>query len=112
MTHLTKEQAIELAQTGWWKGLSAEDILMFQLFEDKLCMDWSDFKQAVEKALGRGVWTHEYGGVGWKLLQAEFLGDRPAPTWDEIMSLIPEEKRIIIVLPPAPPPGAGEGKRP
>ena len=97
---LTKAQAIALAASGWWKGLPAADIVMFQLFEDKLCMDFSAFHKAVEATLGRVVWTHEFGGVGWQQLQEEFLGDRSAPTWEQIVELIPIKKRMILIVEP------------
>lgn len=93
---MTKEQAIQLADSKWWEGVSDHDIVMFQLFEEKLCMPFGRFHEAVEKALGRSVWTHEFAFDG---LKQEFLGDKPAPTWDEIVNLIPEEKRIIVQVP-------------
>jgi hypothetical protein len=94
---MTKEQAIQLAKSGWWKDRAPEDIVAFQLFEELLCMDFSDFHAAVEKCLGRPVWTHEFG-PGVEQLRAEFMKERPAPTFEEIMNLIPAEKRIIIGL--------------
>jgi hypothetical protein len=93
---MTKEQAIQLANSGWWKSLSAHDIVMFQLFQDRLCMDFGDFHKAVAEVLGRGVWTHEFAKP--ELLRKEFLGDRPAPTMIEIIEMIPAEKRIILEL--------------
>lgn len=94
---MTKQEAIRLAESGWWKDRSAEDIVSFQLFEEKLCMDFGDFHQAVEKALGRPVWTHEFafihkpGG-----LRDEFLKNAPQRTFEEVMNLIPPDKRIVI----------------
>lgn len=91
---MTTEQAIQLAKSNWWKGLPAHDIVMVQLFEKKLCMDFGDFHQAVEKALGRQVWTHEFASPD--NLRREFLGDKPKPTFEEIVNLIPADKRIIV----------------
>ncbi len=94
MGQITREQAIALATSRWWAGKSARDIVQFQLFESKLCMDFSDFHAAVEEALGRPVFTHEFA---WpESLRAEFLGDKRAPTFEEIVELIPAEKRLII----------------
>jgi Na+-transporting NADH:ubiquinone oxidoreductase subunit NqrF len=90
---MTREQALVLYETKWWETKSPEEIVRVQLFEDKLCMPFSNFHEAVEKALGRSVWTHEFG-LNWKGLQEEFLKDRPAPTMQEIMKMIPPEKRI------------------
>ena len=94
---LTREQAIALAESGWWKNRTAREIVTFQLFTPLLCMDFGDFQQAVEEALGRSVWTHEFAKP--ENLQTEFLGARKAPTFQEIMEQIPAEKRLFVVLP-------------
>jgi hypothetical protein len=93
---ITEEQAIKLHDSGWWIGLEPRDIVKFQLFEDRLCMPFDVFHEALEKALGRPVWTHELG-LNHEGLQKEFLGEAERPTMEEIINLIPEEKRIIIV---------------
>lgn len=92
---MTKEQAIALAQTKWWEGLSAHDVVMFQLFESLLCMDFCTYHAALEEALCRTVWTHEIAFPA--RLQREFLGDRCPPTFEEIVSLIPADKRIVLL---------------
>lgn len=93
---LTREQAVALADSKWWIGLPAQHVVEFQLFEDRLCMDFGDFHAAVKKALGRGVWSHEFADI--ERLRKEFLGERPAPTFTEIIALIPEEKRVVVGL--------------
>jgi hypothetical protein len=93
---MTEEQAIALYDSGWWKDKTARQIVMFQLFEDRLCMPFGEFQKAVEEALGRPVWTHEFGSRGG--LEKEFLGDKPRPTMEEILAIIPEDKRILIGL--------------
>ena len=95
-SNLTREQAIALAETGWWKDKDPDFIVRFQLFEAKMCMDFGDFHEATENALGRPVWTHEFADAG--LLQQEFLGERPAPTFQEILEQIPEAKRIVVAI--------------
>ena len=57
---LTTRQAIRMAQSNWWTGMSPRDIAMFQLHEPLLCMPFEVFHDAVEKALGRSVWRHEF----------------------------------------------------
>lgn len=91
---MTRKQAKALAETGWWKNRTPEDIVSFQLFEERLCMDFGEFHLAVEKALGRPVWTHEFAYADE--LKKEFLKEKPAPTFDEILNLIPEAKRIVL----------------
>ena len=97
MSKMTTEQAIALAKTEWWKDKTPHDIVMFQLFEPRLCMNFGDFHKAVEESLGRSVWTHEFG-LALDDIKKEFLGDKPAPTFEEIVNLIPEAKRIVVMV--------------
>ena len=94
---MTKAQAIKMAESRWWIGLDARTVASFQLFEDLLCMNFGDFYQAMEEALGRPVFTHEFG-MNRDGLQQELLGGKPAPTLEEIVNMIPAEKRILAVV--------------
>jgi hypothetical protein len=97
---MTREQAIEMAESGWWKNREPYEIVLFQLFESRLCMDFGDFQEATEQVLGRSVWTHEF--ADGDSLRKEFLGDKKPPTFQEIMEMIPEAKRIIVRMDNAP----------
>jgi hypothetical protein len=92
-----KENAIRLYESGWWKGKTARDITQFQLFTAELCLPFGDFHQALEESLGRSVFTHELG-LNLQGLIGEFMGTSPAPTLEQIINLIPEEKRILIQI--------------
>jgi hypothetical protein len=94
MKQLTKEQAIEFAESRIWENWTDHQIVNFQLFQDLLCIDFTRFHEAIEKVLHRPVYTHEFAKQ--QSLQKEFLKEKPAPTLEEIINLIPEEKRIII----------------
>jgi hypothetical protein len=96
---ITREQAVKLAESGWWKDLPDDVVVAFQLFESRLCMDFDDFHAAVQRSLGRPVFTHEFGTDGAKRLEEEFLGKRPRATFEEIVDLIPADKRILWVIP-------------
>lgn len=93
---MTKQEAIKLSESGWWNDLSAREVALFQMKVKLLCMPFSDFHKALEKALGRGVFTHELG-MNWDGIYKELLGGNPPPTLDEIMDLIPESKRVVIL---------------
>jgi len=69
----------------------------FQLFQDKLCIPFDIFHAAIERVLDRPVWTHEFG-LNHDGLVAEYLGKTPKPSFEDIMNLIPEEKRVILVM--------------
>lgn len=99
---LTTESAIARYESGFWEGLSYSERAGFQLFEKKLCMPFDIFHEAIEEALGRPVFTHEFG-LNLEGLKKEFLGEAQAPTLEEIVNLIPEEKRILVVVEGWPP---------
>lgn len=92
---ITKDQAIALAETEFWKEMTPRQIAEFQMEARLLCMPFAVFHKAVEEALGRPVWTHEFA---FPELRAELLGNKPAPTWEEILDLIPAEKRVVLDL--------------
>jgi hypothetical protein len=95
LNDLTRDEAVALYNSGFWKQMSHEEIAKFQLIEDRLCMPFEVFHKAIEKALGRPVWTHEFGLNREGLIKELFQGV-PTPTPEEIINLIPEEKRIVI----------------
>lgn len=98
---MTKDEAIALAGSHFWEHLSYEEIAKFQLAEKKLCMPFGIFHEAIEKALGRPVYTHEFG-LNYQGLCDELFNSADPPTLQEIMELIPEDKRIIIHIPQEP----------
>lgn len=57
-------------------------------------MNFGDFQKAMQDALGRSVWTHEFAEP--QLLYDELMGDREPPTFGDILELIPAEKRIVV----------------
>lgn len=91
---LTQEEAIAFHDSGAWEALSFRQRAEFQMSQEKLCMPFSVLHEAVSEALGRSVWTHEFAFAD--NLRAELFGDRVAPTFDEIMALIPQEKLIVV----------------
>lgn len=94
---LTKEQAIALFESGFWEGMTERERAEFQLYQPCLCMPFDVFHSAMEKALGRPVWTHEFAFPDH--LKKEMRGERPAPSFDEIVALVPEQLRPIVIAP-------------
>lgn len=93
---LTREQAIEIYNTEWWKSATDEQIVSFELFTPRLCLPFDRLLEAIAKVLGRPVWSHEFASSNIDNLRREYLGDKPAPSFDDIVNLIPEEKRMVI----------------
>jgi hypothetical protein len=60
---LTRAQALAFHDSGYWREMTPVDLATFQLEQPFLCVPWSVFHDAVERALGRGVWTHEFATV-------------------------------------------------
>lgn len=96
MRQVTKEEAIKIYESGLWQDWTHEERVKFQLYQSKLTMPFDVFHEAVTIVLGRSVYTHEFAGQeGKSALQSEFEGKRPAPTFDEILAMIPGDKIII-----------------
>ena len=97
MIQLTSEQAIAYGESGEWKNLDDRTLAIFQLQQDCLCIPFDRFHEAVERAAGRPVWTHEFA-LNRDGLLAEIMGDKPAPTLAEIFGLIPPEKLMVVAV--------------
>ena len=96
MKQLTKDQAITFYASEIWKDWTHRQIAEFQMLQDKLCIPFGVFHEALEKAIGRPVWTHELGKAGRDSIMAELFEGKEPPTMKEIIELIPAEKRIIL----------------
>lgn len=94
---LTTEQAIKLYNSKFWEGMSYREIATFQLHEPRLCMPFSVFHEAMEKTLGRPVFTHEFG-LSVERLKAELNGELGAPTFEQILALIPKDKLLLVQI--------------
>ena len=81
---ITREQAIALGEGREWEKWSDQQRALFQIRCDRLCMPFDVFHASIEKALGRPVYTHEFG-LDQEGLYLELCGQRDAPTLDEII---------------------------
>lgn len=96
MEQLTKEQAIAFAESKAWERMGHRARAKFQMAQDLLCMPFGVFHESVEKALGRPVFTHEFG-LNRDGLLAELNDGAEPPSLREIIEMIPEEKRVVIL---------------
>ena len=96
MKQLTKEQAIAFAENKCYENMTYRQIAEFQMEQDKLCMPFDVFHEAIEKTLDRPVFTHEFAFR--EELRKELYGEKEPPTFEEICALIPQEKLIVIKL--------------
>ena len=96
MKQLTKEQAIAFGENKCYEEMNYRQRAEFQIEQNKLCMPFDVFHEAIEKTLGRPVFTHEFAFR--EELRKELYGEKEPPTFEEICALIPKEKLIIINL--------------
>lgn len=89
--------AISLFKSKWWIGRDCLDIALRQLFTAELACPFEVFHEAVEKALGRGVWTHEFA-LNYDGICREIVGKQKPPTMQEIVEMVPVEKRIVVLI--------------
>ena len=45
----------------WWRSEDSVEVARYQLFESRLLVDFSLFREGLEQLLGRPVYTHELG---------------------------------------------------
>ena len=91
---LTREQALALYDTSFWENLAYVECARFQLSEERLCMPFDVFLEAVERALGRRVSVGEI--IESRRLLSELSGDRRPMDVDELLSMLPADKRILM----------------
>jgi hypothetical protein len=93
---LSRDEALMIANSGVWRKWSDEERFLFQINQERLCMDFSVFHESTEKALKRPVYTHEF--VNPKLLLAEFEGKIPKATMTDILNRLPKNKEVILAI--------------
>jgi hypothetical protein len=91
-----RAHAAALFASKWWLGRDAREIARFQLFTRELTLPFSVFHRAVEAALGRPVWVHEFGFNVDGLIH-EFLGEADPPTLEEILGLVRAVPSLAVV---------------
>lgn len=96
MKQITKAEAKAIGAAGEWKTWTDEQLVAFQLYQDKLAVPFERLQIALEHVLGRPVWTHEFANL--KQLRAEHQKKVPAPTMADIIGMIPADKRIIVTV--------------
>ncbi len=93
-----REKALALVAAKHWEGMTHRERAEFQINVDELTMPFDVFQEAVEKTLGRPVFTHEFGSAGRLQIVAELFGNAPAPSLEDILNLIPADKRVVIEM--------------
>jgi hypothetical protein len=96
MDQLTQEQATAFFDSGAWKKMTVRERAVFQVEQDRLCMPFGEFHAAIEEALGRPVYTHEFG-LNRDGLRAELEGKAKAPAFAETLGMLPADKTVVVV---------------
>jgi len=98
----TEKQAKEFHNNKSYESMSFRERAEFQINQPFLCMPFDIFHEAVEKTIGRPVWTHEFG-MNSEGIRSEIMEGKAPPVFQEILDQIPfpKEKQIILVTPDA-----------
>lgn len=91
---LTRNQATALYDSSFWENLAYVERARFQLSEERLCMPFDVFVEAVERSLGRAVTVGEL--LDSLALLSELTGERQPLDIDELLALLPDDKRILL----------------
>jgi len=86
----TREQAIAFDESKAWESMTFRQRAEFQMVTELLCMPFDVFHEALQKTLGRPVFTHEL--ADWDSITAELFGEKGSPSMEEISKMILEEK--------------------
>lgn len=95
MKQFTHDEAITFYTSGAWQALDLMDRARLQLEQRRLCMPVAQFHAAMEFALGRPVWTHEFAQLD--SLRDEFYERIPKATWAEIVAKIPAHMPLLFL---------------
>jgi hypothetical protein len=95
MKQLSEQEAIKMCKSKVWETWTNEKIAWFQINQKRLCIPFGVFHRAVEHVLDRPVLTHEFG-LNYYGLVAEMEGKIPKPSLEDIINLIPKDKRMLI----------------
>ena len=97
MQSIGKEKAIEMYESKWWEAVDYRKIAEFQISVSELCCPFDVFHEAVEKTLNRPVFTHEFG-LNYNGIYNKIFNNAPAPSFEQILDLIPKDKQVIVLL--------------
>ena len=95
---ITEAEAIAFADGECWKDLTLRERAELQMAHVRLCMPFDVFHEAVEKTLGRPVYTHEFG-LNWKGLSAELFDGAPPSSLTDVLGMLPSAKSFVVVAP-------------
>ncbi|MDX1514774.1 MAG: hypothetical protein R3174_13635 [Gammaproteobacteria bacterium] len=95
INRLSRDQAVALYDSKFWRHLNMEERACFQLREERLCMPFAVFHQAVETCLQREVGAAEY--LRPRRLLRELSRDAAPPAKETILELVPANCRTLLV---------------
>jgi hypothetical protein len=101
---LTVDEAKALFDSGWWREMKPEEAARLQLYQARLCMPFSDYHAAMEKLLGRPVWTHEFARPNALIAEADGKRKAPLSPMHSLAEIVGPEKAAdarVIITPPS-----------
>lgn len=95
---LTHDEAVAFHDEKKWEPMTHRERAEFQMEQTLLCMPFGVFHEAMEKALNRPVWTHEFAERD--RLRQELAGERPKGTMTDVfdsLARLTGDKPVIVI---------------
>lgn len=90
---LSEQQALDIVESKAWERMTDVERATVQLLVNQCIMPLDVFQEALQSALGRGVFTHEIG-LNRRGLLEELRGNVEAPDIDTILDMVPGSKLV------------------
>ena len=113
---ISKDEAVSVYHSGWWKGpgISDREAAIIQLYQRRLVMPIALFQHVLQEILDRPVYTHDLANR--EKLVAEYEGKRPPPRSPfhsfEEMNPDDDTEMLVVVTPDRVPDGTNGSARP
>ena len=92
----TEQQAIEFFESREWVDMTDRERTEIQFYHEKLCMPFDVFHKSVCAALGRDVYTHEFG-LNRDGLVVELYEGGPKPTMQDLIEMISTRLPVVVM---------------
>ena len=97
MKQLNQKQAIYIADNNLTRNFTTVQKARFQLNQDLLCMEFSTFHGALEKAVGFPVWTHQFASKEFVDELKSIVNNIGEPDLDDFIQLFQKQHQTAIL---------------
>ena len=94
MKQLNQKEAEHIYKNRLWEDWDSKTRFLFQVQQERLCMDFSAYHDAAHEALDRPVYNFEFAKP--ELLYDEYYKLRGKPSLKEIIEQLPQDKIVVL----------------